>query len=221
MINPERMLGTLISGIIGGSSKSRKSSNVASSMVSHLASGKGLMTLVGLGVGAYSVLTDSEKTASANATPPPITQSSGNRKNVEISRTPPPLPGGAINDIQKSASSKELDPKIIAEKMIQVMIAAAHADGTIDEKEQAKIIEKIEKHGLNIEEKEYLVQQLEEPKTISEITAGINDQATAQMMYTMAIITIDIDSEEERYFCDELAKALRLDPAQQKIIESL
>ncbi|PID45551.1 MAG: hypothetical protein CR981_00435 [Proteobacteria bacterium] len=109
----------------------------------------------------------------------------------------------------------------MALRLIQTMIAAAHADGVLDEEEEQFILEKLQQEQeLNHEEKRFLLAQLHQPKRIDELVAGINQPAIAQTMYSLAASTIVIDTREERQWLDQLAAALSLSDKVKQFIET-
>jgi uncharacterized membrane protein YebE (DUF533 family) len=107
----------------------------------------------------------------------------------------------------------------LAIRMIQVMIAAAHADGSLDMAEEQAILERAGKAGLSQEEKMFLLDELHRPKTIADLTAGIADPSVAKTMYLLAAGTVAIDTEAERLWLDQLATGLGLSKAMQNFIE--
>lgn len=99
------------------------------------------------------------------------------------------------------------------------MIAAAHADGTLDATEEQAILERAGKAGLSQEERMFLLDELHKPKSIAELTEGLADPSIARTMYILAAGTIAIDTEAERRWLDQLAAALGLSKAVQSFIE--
>jgi uncharacterized membrane protein YebE (DUF533 family) len=95
--------------------------------------------------------------------------------------------------------------------MIQAMIAAAHADGTLDTAEEEMIIRRLDMAGLEEEEKEFLRSELHRPRSIEELTKDINNPATARTMFMLAKSAIDVDTQAEQLWLDQLAAALPLD----------
>jgi uncharacterized membrane protein YebE (DUF533 family) len=106
-------------------------------------------------------------------------------------------------------------------RMIQAMIAAAHADGRLDANEEGKVLEKLQKQGMSREEKQVLLRELHAPRPIEELVAGIDDPAAAQMMYSIASLAIEIDTEAERQWLDQLARALQISPNMQRFLEDM
>jgi uncharacterized membrane protein YebE (DUF533 family) len=233
MFNAEQMLGKMLAGALDSGSHSR-SRGFGSSLASQLTSGAGLMTLIGLGVGAYEILKGQDNNPLAGpAAPPPITP-------AVTSPTPPPLPPQpdqipapppqpplqevpkALTDAgDKGAFPGQPDGPALALRMIQAMIAAAAADGQIDSEEEARILQQFREQGLNREEKQILLQELQNPKTIAELTDGIHESATAQTMYSIAALAVTIDTDAERKWMDRFAQALRITPAMQRFLEDM
>jgi len=99
------------------------------------------------------------------------------------------------------------------------MIAAAHADGILDEAEEKAILDRLRGAELDSEEKMFLVNELHQPKPLSELTDGIDDPETAKTMYMLAVATIDTDTEAERIWLDELGTQLGISSEIRNFIE--
>lgn len=191
-----------------------------SSLLGGLTSGKGLITAIGLGVGAYEILKAQKGAAqtTVSSTPPPMGGAS------VPPPTPPPVPGSAAPPAPPvppvNTEPAETAPAELAAKFLQVMIAAAHADGQMDQTEEQRILETLQEQGLSGEERRYLAAQLHAPKSIDELVAGIEfEPAVAQTMYSMALTAIEVDTPAEREWLDTLAGALSISPAMQRFLE--
>ena len=130
MFNAEQLLGKIVRETLGNTGG-------GSGLMDSLGSGTGLMTVIGLGVGAYEILSEQKKQApSGGATPPPPPIPG------QASAPPPPPPSGVgrapappgDQPVRTEKQNQELAPGELAKRMIQAMIGAAHADGTLDEK---------------------------------------------------------------------------------------
>lgn len=104
-------------------------------------------------------------------------------------------------------------------RMLQTMIAAAHADGSMDEQEEAAVLDHLKNAEFNQEECMFLLSELHHPKTIDELVAGISDPVCAKAMYLLAASTIEIDTPEERCWLDQFALQLGLSKVVQAFIE--
>ena len=107
----------------------------------------------------------------------------------------------------------------LATRLIQVMVAAAHADGTMDQNEERAVLDKMRGAELSQEEKMFLLDELHRPQSIEALTAGISDPSVAKTMYMLAVATIEIDTDAERSWLDQLARQLGLSRDLQSFIE--
>jgi uncharacterized membrane protein YebE (DUF533 family) len=222
MIDAEQLLGKVLSSAMQGRGKKKKkkrkkSDDLVGSLVGGLSSGKGLLTAIGLGVGAYEILKQQSAKSSGGIAPSaPIPGSQP--------ASPPPIPGqvrpAAVPAPPQTAVSEITEAaQPLAIKLLLTMVAAAHADGRLDHLEERQILEKLQEQGLNQEEKAFLLRELHHPQSIEELTQGIDDPVVAQTMYSLAVSTIEVDTAEERQWLDTLASALGISPPMQQFIE--
>ncbi len=214
MFNAEHLLGKIVRETFGNTGG-------GSGLMDSLGSGAGLMTVIGLGVGAYEILSEQKKqgpNGGATPPPPPIPP--------QASAPPPPPPGTgrssfspAGQTIPREGENSELTPDELAHRMIQVMIAAAHVDGSLDEDEERAILDKLRGAELSGEEKMFLLDELHHPKTVVELTKGITDPASAKTMYLLAAGTIKVDTDAERQWLDALGHALGLSAGVREFLE--
>lgn len=226
MINAEKLLGQVLGGVLGkGHGKHGKGKN---KLMHELTSGAGLMTAIGLAVGAYEVLKD-KKAGSGTAAPgamapPPPPSPSPGQPGGGPAAVPPPVPPPQWTAappvapvVAAPASAAAADD--MARRMIQVMVAAAHADGAMDEQEEAAILDQLRAADLSQEERMFLLDELHHPRDVASLVAGISDPSTAKAMYMLAFSAIEVDTEAERKWLDELAAGLGLSPAVRAFIE--
>ncbi len=94
-----------------------------------------------------------------------------------------------------------------AEVMLRAMISAAKSDGELDDEEKRKITEHL--GDATQEEIAFVRQELEAPLDtqglIKSVPRGMEEQ-----VYFMALLAIDLDSNHEAHFLDELAKGLNI-----------
>ena len=229
MFNAEKLLGKIISETLGGSSSGKlKKGRARNSLLDSLTSGAGLMTAIGLGVGAYEVLKEQKQIHSGRATGPSVPPlPTGSAAHVlppppppppaekRQAMTMPPVPGQGNGEEHSEVLSMEM----LAVRMIQVMIAGAHADGTLDEAEEKAILHRLRGAELNSEEKMFLLDELHQPKSVQELTAGIDDPSLARNMYMLAVATIEMDTEAERSWLNALGDQMGLSPEIRRFIE--
>lgn len=238
MFDAEKLLGKVVHEVMGSShgfKKKKKKKYKKNAFVNNLKSGAGLMTAIGLGIGAYEILkSKSPQTAGQTSpaglgrttTPPPPPPQSPMQSPPQTApqpsqagkmTSPPPPPQGA--QASKAPAAAATADQQLAVKMLQTMIAAAHADGTMDEKEEAAVLDHLKNADLSQEERMFLFTELHHPKTIDELVTGISDPAIAKAMYMLAVSTIEIDTAEERGWLDQFALQLGLSKAVQSFIE--
>jgi uncharacterized membrane protein YebE (DUF533 family) len=201
-----------------GKKHAASSSSLLGSLTNQLTSGKGLMTAIGLGVGAYEVFRTSgqrqEQPAAAQA------PNWGTAPSMPAAAPPPPPPPSAARPAPAPATAPSADgDEELARRLIRVMIAAAHADGALDADEERAILDRLRGAELSQEEKMFLLEELHQPRSVAELTEGISSLRLAQAMYAVALSAIEVDTESERRWLDELGAALGLSAEIRRFIE--
>lgn len=99
-----------------------------------------------------------------------------------------------------------------AARYIQVMIAAAHADGRIDAREQDTLLSSLKQAGLGAEAEAFLAKELNSPASVEELAQSVKSPEEAIQLYTAARMAVGDNSPGEQAFLASLASALKLDP---------
>ena len=94
---------------------------------------------------------------------------------------------------------------------IRAMIAAAAADGRIDQNEQRQIIGSLQQAGAGADAQAFLQREIENPATPEDLAGAVTSPAEAVQVYTAARIAIEPDTQEESAFLAELAQRLGID----------
>ncbi len=115
-------------------------------------------------------------------------------------------PGPAAHTL----SGPRLEQRSLA--LLRAMLAAAKADGHIDEQEQGRIDAYLQKLNLDPEALHFVKNELAKPLNVKEVAAGADSSAAAAEIYLTSLLAINIDSEQERAYLDELATELKLPP---------
>jgi uncharacterized membrane protein YebE (DUF533 family) len=95
--------------------------------------------------------------------------------------------------------------------LIQAMIAAANADGVIDQAERDNILKRLKAVDLSPEEHAFVVQELLSPADLETIVGNVNRPELARQVYTVSLMAIEVDTEKERQYMNTLASRLGLD----------
>ena len=96
--------------------------------------------------------------------------------------------------------------------MLRAMIAAASADGIIDESERSRIVGGLRQIGLDAEAAKFLEREFARPATPIDLAAGASGPEAAAEVYTAARLAIDPDHPDEKAFLAALAEQLALSP---------
>ncbi|TWF52024.1 tellurite resistance TerB family protein [Neorhizobium alkalisoli] len=97
--------------------------------------------------------------------------------------------------------------------LVRAMIAAARADGHIDEAERANIMDKIHAVDLGNEAEAFIQNELANPVDIDDLVAAARTEEQKVELYTATRLTIDPDTRAERGYLDLLAGRLGLPDA--------
>lgn len=116
------------------------------------------------------------------------------------------LPAPAGTGFEPEATSNET-----ALVLIRAMIAAAAADGHIDDQERAAITGGLQEAGLDAEANEWLDHEMANPATVEQLVAAASTPVIAAEIYTAARIAINPDAPAEKDFLAGLAGSLNLE----------
>jgi uncharacterized membrane protein YebE (DUF533 family) len=94
--------------------------------------------------------------------------------------------------------------------LVRAMIAAARADGHIDDAEREAILGKVKLAGLGADAEAFLQAELTNPVDLDAIIAAAVDDSQKVELYTASRIAIEPDSRAERGYLDLLAGRLGL-----------
>jgi uncharacterized membrane protein YebE (DUF533 family) len=98
-----------------------------------------------------------------------------------------------------------------AMRLVRAMIAAASADGIIDDHERAAIAGNLKASGLDAEAAAFLENEFANPADIATLIEGLAGPEEASQVYAAARLAIDPDTREEQDFLAALASSLALD----------
>ena len=94
--------------------------------------------------------------------------------------------------------------------LVKSMIAAANADGHIDQKEQAAVFDAVDQLSLDAEAKAMVFDVMRNPPTVAEIASYATGLEQASEIYLASRLAIDPDEPSERRYLEDLAKAMAL-----------
>jgi uncharacterized membrane protein YebE (DUF533 family) len=96
--------------------------------------------------------------------------------------------------------------------MVRAMIAAASADGVIDNAERSHIVGGLERAGLDVAAAKFLDEEFAKPMSVEALVASVSTPAIATQVYTAARLAVDPEHPAEQQFLERLATGLKLEP---------
>ena len=103
--------------------------------------------------------------------------------------------------------------------ILTAMIAAAKADGQIDDREHQLISGELKKQGGDPAIRQWLEQELNSPLDAAKVAAYAATPEMAAEMYLASVLVVDDEQPQERDYLDLLAAHLKLDPDLQVELE--
>jgi len=103
---------------------------------------------------------------------------------------------------------------------LRAMVAAASADGQIDEAERGRIVKGLNQAGIDPEATRWLEREMASPANVEELSARVTSPEKAAQIYTAARLAVDPDTIQEREFLRQLAESLDLDQTLKAQIDS-
>lgn len=227
MFDPERMLGQMLGGALGGAfggSKKRRRGMLGGNSAMKAQVGIGLL---GVAIAAYEHFqqqrggfaggASAPAPAGGNTTPPPPPGARASPPPPPGASAVPPPPPGASTATHSSPGAPDAAGDAIV--IMQAMIAAATADGRIDDEERARILERAAAGGVDDDGRRFLEVELATPKSL-EVIAGLAHRGIAADVYAASLLAISLDTPQERDYLERLAHALSLDRAQRDEIHT-
>ncbi len=210
-LNVEQLIGSVIQGALGG--KRKKSRGVARFLTggrSSFLNASTLLALGGLAWGVYETMTQAAGTPAAPPGPTPAAP----RPVASGPVVPPPLPtSGAVvapPPLPASVGAPGVSPEVL--RVLRLTLSAASADGVLSAHERDAILAQARSVGAEA----IVTPELEAPRSLAEIAAGVADPRVREDLYTLAFSIVRADEQVldgERRYLDELARHLGLDAA--------
>jgi uncharacterized tellurite resistance protein B-like protein len=221
-INPERLIGQLIKGALGGKRKTSRRAQRYLTGRGGLLNSRTLLALGGLAWGLYETAT-----AQRGGTTPPAATGGGWTPGAPAGTPPaplgaPPLPVPAVAPPEPRplaswppspaagaapAAAPLVAPGVL--RLIRLTLSAARADGTLTETERESILTQAREAGVEA----MVAAELEAPLPLDQLVAGIEDADERADLYTLAFTIVRADESvngAERIYLAQLAHRLGL-----------
>ncbi|WOS62342.1 tellurite resistance TerB family protein [Sinorhizobium fredii] len=135
-------------------------------------------------------------------------------KNYQAGQAPQPASPAPMELPAPPADSGFAAPEALSNDfalvLVRAMIAAARADGHIDETERGRIIDKLSVSGLSADATAFLEDELANPIDLDAIVAAGKTEEERVEIYTASRLAIEPDGRAERGYLDLLAGRLGL-----------
>jgi uncharacterized membrane protein YebE (DUF533 family) len=112
---------------------------------------------------------------------------------------------GFGSNVQSADAKNQLGSSVLV-----AMIAAAKADGEVDQTESQKIFGQMEQAGLSAEEKAFLLSEISKPLNIEDVAKLASTPEVAAQLYTASALVIDSANDKEAAYLSMLAQRLNL-----------
>lgn len=134
----------------------------------------------------------------------------GKAASVEAASTQEVLPPPTNSDFDISKTGIDNEFGVV---LVRAMIAAARADGHIDDDERARITEKLAMSGVDADVASFVRAELAKPVDMDGLVNQAHSEAQKVELYTASRLAIDPTSRAERGYLDMLAGRLALPDA--------
>jgi uncharacterized membrane protein YebE (DUF533 family) len=204
MFNSNELLGQLLktglSGGLGLGRKRRRGGSLLGGMSTGAKAQIG-MGLVGVAIAAYEHFS---------------------RQKAEVGGATVPYQPDMESRVPSSSAGE--GPRVTttdATLMVQAMVAAAAADGMIDEAERAQMLKRASDAGFDDETQRFLEREIANPKSLAVIASSARPEIATDL-YAASYSAITADTDAERVYLQTLAKRLGLsDEARDEIHRQL
>ena len=142
--------------------------------------------------------------------------SSYNQNNQASSHAQPASQSNDWHDLKPDEFKPDTATTYASERnllLIRAMIAAAYADGTLDDEERQRIFTQLGKMDLPPAEQTKVVSELQHPRTLREIASRVDDNETAIEVYLISLMTIDRSCTQGASYLNAMGFILELPPA--------
>jgi uncharacterized membrane protein YebE (DUF533 family) len=195
-VDGEDIVNGLLRGAFGRRRKRSRGARRAFGRRGSLVNATTLLAAAGVAWGVYETWQNQRSSAApagpapGPGTPPPP---------LPGATTPPPLPGAEASAVPEAVL-----------RVVRLMISAARADGDLGPEEREAILAEARKAGAE----EAVAQELDSPRPLADIVAGVGDTKLREDLYTLAFGIVRADETVtggERIYLAQLAYQLGLE----------
>lgn len=215
MFDPERMLGQMITGALGGRAAAGNPNSGLNAMGGFGAGGSGWkigagLGLLGVALAAFDHFKERPSVPPPGVLPPPPPPP-GVPSRLAVTRELPVQPPPAMSAPRPQPPASISPGPHPALHLLRSMIAAAHADGRLDDSERQAIVGRAREAGLPAEDLMALGMEVATPRSLAQLLAE-TPPGLERETWAAALLAIQVDTAAEQQHLEQLAQALRLSP---------
>lgn len=219
MLDPKKLLDDLLGSTIPGTDSTlRDKAGQATQMAKDNPLAAGALAAVLLGTSAGRQVTGAALKVGGLAAVAGLAYKA--YQNYNSGDQPPEAAASKQPDLLPPPSNTEFHPSQapqgeseFALTLVRAMIAAASADGHIDDEERKKIADRVSLSGLGAEAQDFLRTEIEKPQSMDALVAAAQTDAQKLQLYTVSRLTIEPNTRVQRGYLDLLAGRLKLPDA--------
>ena len=136
-----------------------------------------------------------------------------NQANPSNPSAPAPAPGAAAARPARFEALPAPEMEGHGRAMLKAMIAAAKADGHMDERERELVQTELGRIGADDATRRWVDDELRRPIDPADVAAAATTPEQAAELYLASLLVVDETTTMERAYLDELARQLHLAPA--------
>lgn len=133
-------------------------------------------------------------------------------RDWQSNQSTPQTEAPANQDFPTQAQLPQLDENQHSVLILKAMVAAAKADGHIDDQEQQKIQQAVSALGADDSVNQLVTQELSKPLDPSEVARSASTPELASEIYLASLLVVDEQNFMEKAYLKELATQLNLAP---------
>jgi uncharacterized membrane protein YebE (DUF533 family) len=224
VFDPKKLLDDLLGSTIPGTESTvREKAGQAGQLARDNPIATGAIAAVLLGTGAGRALTGTALKLGGLAAVAGLAYKA--YQNYQSGNKPGETGDGA--EVLPPPQDTAFDPKLapqgeadFALTLVRAMIAAAKADGRIDEEERKRIGDKLKLSGFDGETEDFLMKEMENPIGLDDLVASAQTDAQKVEIYAASRLAIEPETRAERGYLDMLAGRLKLPDALVEHVEA-
>ncbi|MBO6718622.1 MAG: tellurite resistance TerB family protein [Rhizobiaceae bacterium] len=224
MFDPKKLLDDLLGSTIPGTESTvREKAGQVTQLAKDNPLATGAIAAVLLGTGAGRALTGTALRVGGLAAVAGLAYKA--YQNYQAGNKPGETDSGA--EILPPPNDTAFDPKLapqgetdFALTLVRAMIAAAKADGRIDDDERKKIGDRLALAGFDSETEAFLLGEMKNPISLDDLAASAQTDAQKVEVYAASRLAIEPDTRAERGYLDLLAGRLNLPEALVEHVEA-